>query len=425
MIFPISNQPLGFSPSRLQGCLCPEPSECLLIDTTDPISVQFVYEPCLSDQLLASPNFEDSSDWLGPTWTISTGSACLQGVSPFSPLTELSFTPTNAAIYRVIVTFAPEDCLAVTCPPPQMRVTFGGALDEQITSAGEYTWTVQTFSPAPLTFLPLDTDRGRGCVQRAEIYEITPELLVEARQNGSTVADMAWSISTMGNFVFEEDRVTITFDLTDLTDDGDPVEFEGCYTFRVTDTCHGYDGETQSQYESQCVAIADYTDCTLVLKACNSGDGIGFVGNFEPQMRVRAKLVRPVYEYTVKEERFSNGRINRYYADRQRVMELRIDRTGEYGHEFLSTLSLYDHVYIGTQEYSVEADGYEPGYADVWESYGGILLKVRPAQELARKVRCEEDQGGCAPPPNYWVQGTGPNTNYVLQSANGERILLY
>jgi hypothetical protein len=34
-----------------------------------------------------------------------------------------------------------------------------------------------------------------------------------------------------------------------------------------------------------------------------------------------------------------------------------------------------------------------------------------------------EDNGGCKPPPNFLVQGSGPNENYVTQT-DGSLILI-
>lgn len=418
MISALPNQPLSFTDTRLQGCLCDQPEECLMVDFTDTISTQFVYAECLSAQLLASPNFEDPADWFGPTWDIQADhNACLEGVPPFGPLLEMSFDPIPGSLYIIRVLFTD-----VTGPTLSsgLRLQFGGVLNEIITGTmvGEQTYTVTAVSGQHLIISSYLS--GTGCLAYAEVYESTPQLEVELLDaSGDPVGSFEWATSST-LFDFEEDRVTITFTATDFQVGGYPIEPEcGKFTIRVTDNCDG------SQHISQCVALEDYsTTCTIQLKACNSGDGVGFVGNFEPTMRVRSKLTRPVYEYTVREERLSNGRLDRYYADRRRTMELRIDRLGEKAHEFISTLPLWDHVYVGPEAYVVKADQYEPAYGDVYESYGGILLKVEPYQELARKVRCAEDDGGCAPPPNYLVQFTGPNDDYVLQE-DGSRILIY
>jgi hypothetical protein len=151
---------------------------------------------------------------------------------------------------------------------------------------------------------------------------------------------------------------------------------------------------------------------------------LGFKGGFRPQIRVPADLKRPKFSYEFGQEKTSKGRLNRYYAERTRTMELRIGRVGEFTHNFLSTLPLWDHVYIGQDPWVITSESYEPDYADVYAATGGVILEVQPYEEDAKKVRCDEDDGGCSPPPNYWVQGTGPNEDYIIQEETGERILI-
>ena len=151
---------------------------------------------------------------------------------------------------------------------------------------------------------------------------------------------------------------------------------------------------------------------------------MGLPGSFTPRLRVEGKVVRLRGEYDVSEERRSNGRWNRHYADLQLKYELRIDLQNERTLQYLAALPLFDHFYVEQQEYSIDAEPFEPTYEDVFDAVGGLILNIRPKQELIRNVRCDaENLAGCPPPPNYLVQGTGPNTDYILTQA-GDRILL-
>ena len=152
----------------------------------------------------------------------------------------------------------------------------------------------------------------------------------------------------------------------------------------------------------------------MLLSACSSSDvGNIYFTNYTHSIRVYSKLVRPVFEYEEQRQRLSDGTIDIFYADRQRVLELRLGRLAWWAHDVLSSFAVQDHFYVGVDEYAIDPDGFEPAYGDVWDDQGDVLVKVRPKAELMRKVRCEEDDGGCAPPPNYLVQGTGPNENWV------------
>lgn len=399
----IPNQPIAFDDTRLMGCLCDDPTEALLALPTDTLTFQVEYEGCLSGQLLGSPNFEDPADWRGIGWSIATGAACNSSTDTF--LSDNSFNPTPGNVYTLVFTVS-----TVTAGyGGVIFINFGGVSFTSPAAIGTYTYTITATGTGPLEFAAPSVVVG-FCLSNAQLYEFAPDFTVELLNPDDSVAETFDYASNPERFDFDGEHLTVSIPLSDI----DPAV--GCYRIRITNGCD------DSQLTSQLVNINDHA-CTIQVTACNNGNNIGF-NDFQPTMRLLAKLVRSNFTYNIGEERWSNGYINRYYADRRRNMELRIERLGEYGHNFVSTLPLYDHVYLDGAEYVVSAEGYEPAYNDVWDSTAGIILKVEPKQELARKVLCGEDDGGCAPPPNYLVQFTGPNSDYVLQSENGDRILL-
>ncbi|WP_206689947.1 hypothetical protein, partial [Streptococcus pseudopneumoniae] len=64
-----------------------------------------------------------------------------------------------------------------------------------------------------------------------------------------------------------------------------------CFTVEVYDPCD------TATFTSQQFVFTD-EECTLQVKGCNAGPGMGFGAGFAPIMRLRAKLTRPTYEYT-------------------------------------------------------------------------------------------------------------------------------
>lgn len=401
----IPNQPIAFQDSRILGCSCFDPDEVLLASSTDTLSFQVQWVGCLGDEQLDSPSFESAGDWLASNWNISTGHACATS-SGSDYLQEASFNPTAGHVYFVRITV--ESMVNGDARDSGLDVTFGGALSETITSSGTFAYITISTSTAPLVFQRTHTDVD-VCLAMAEVYEMTPDLTVDLLQGASVIETFDYD-SNPERFSLNNGYLTVSLPFSEIEPD------DGCYNIRITDGCD------ETTLTSQLVNIGSHS-CTLVITACNASDSMGFSG-FVASMRVIAKVTHPTFEYDVQEERLSNGFINRYYADRRRKMELRIDRLGEFGHDFISTLPLYDHVYIEDAEYVVSADGYAPGYGDVYDAFGGIILQIEPKQELARKVLCGEDDGGCAPPPNYWVENTGPNSDYILQEENLDRILL-
>lgn len=416
MITALDNQPISFQDTFLRGCLQDDPDECALIAVGDEVTLQFGYEPCLGDQLLASPNFEDAADWSGSTWSILPGNACFAGDATLpTSLTEGSLTPTVGSIYLVRMTIG--NYHGGMNRNATFIVQFAGGLNTTVTvpiaSPRDFQWIVTATGTAPLTISPTGPG-SKGCVLKAEVYDLNPDISVFVMDGPTQVGTFDFAGSPQLFSVLDE-KIVISFGFSDF--DTSPIDF-GCYTFVVVDNCD------DTSLESMCIAYGEHP-CTLVLSACNAEavDGGRSGQGLRLSKRVVAALTHPTYAYVVSQDRRSNGYIDRHYADRRRGMELRIDGLGEMGHRFVSSLALYDHVYVDREEYVVNAEDYEPLYGDVWEARGSILLKCEPKQELARKVRCGPDEGGCQPPPNYLVTGLGPNENYLLQE-DGFKILI-
>jgi len=407
MIAPIPNQPVAFNTTLLQGCLCDAPERCLLALPTDTLQFQFGGVLCSGVlPLNDDTNFTSHTNWVAPAWSISNNRACVElSIATFiSSMTETSFIPTVGEAYVVEV--------VVESMSGTLDVSFGGVALGSLTSPGTHIFSCIAANTSPLSFTP-DGYPISGCLSIAAIYEANTDITVELfNLSDDTLVETFDYASNPERYAFDRDHFTITYPLSEGYD------LNGCYYIVVTDECDGV------ELQSQCINVADHA-CTILVTACNTGDAGGiYFGDYTHSMRVYGKLVRPTYEYTERTNRLSNGYLDRYYVDRQRILELRIDRLDWRGHDFISTLSIQDHVYLGQTEYAVDPEAYEPVYGDVFDDQGGILLKVRPKQELVRKVRCSDDDANCAPPPNYWVENTGPNEDYILQEDNADRILL-
>lgn len=405
-IIPIPNQPVSFVPTMLDGCLCTDPEDVLLVEPNDTIQFQFTVDPCLGDQLLASPNFEDADDWVNGGFDIHLGGAC--PVQENGTLKEDSFTPVIGTTYYLIIN--------TSGGIGNFTGYFAGTSFGPIPPNAQYLFIIVATTIEPLfIYAPGRIAADQACIEQVRLYEYGSDILVElVNSDGDVVADFDQD-EHPERFRYDRDSVTVTFPLADVP------YLAGCgYQLVVTDRCD------DTGVQSQSINVVDGS-CSLLFTVCNTTDFGGFYldsSEFAPQIRVIARLTNPQYEYTEGIERLSNGRINRYYADRRRKMLLKIDRVGESAHRFLSTIPNWDHFYIGQQEYVMGADEYVPGYQDIWEAYGGVIRTVEPREELFRKVRCTEENAGCTPPPNYHVQGTGPNTDYIVQEQSRDRFLI-
>lgn len=410
----IPNQPITLNDTRLQGCVCEGPERCLLALPDDTLQVQLAGTLCDdAPELLGNPGFTSSADWVYGPWTGGGGNACIaasqaSGAPPLK-LVETSFTPTPGSVYVVYFQVS-------TYTQGSLLVTFGGQTVATVSGDGDYSFVVAATSGASLIFQNASTTLDL-CLDYASVKELNTDITVSLLTDPGEVVTATFDFTTFPDrFAYDRDHVTVDVPLATLVA-GYPVP-DGCYTLRIESECDDI------QLNSQCISIADHA-CTLLLSACSSSDvGNIYFTNYTHSIRVYSKLVRPVFEYEEQRQRLSDGTIDIFYADRQRVLELRLGRLAWWAHDVLSSFAVQDHFYVGVDEYAIDPDGFEPAYGDVWDDQGDVLVKVRPKAELMRKVRCEEDDGGCSPPPNYLVQGTGPNENWVLQSTTNERILI-
>lgn len=380
MIEAIPNQPIAFDDSRLRGCCSIDPEDCLLVDNEDTLTWQVIATRCEDDdQVIGDPGFDTGTDWDAEDgWLISDGKAC-RTVGPFgdilgNTLTETGYEAIPGTLYEIYVLV--DSSTART----GVSVYFGGMFLGNLTAAGEYTFYVTATSTAGLSFIANLSAGESICIEAALVWVRTMDFTIEFVDQSGTVVETVTYADDIATMTLFEDRLTVALDLTN--DDLDIPD--GCYTIQFTDGCD------ETVLISQCVNIGSH-DCTIVLSACGNSNVLGFKDSFSPQMRVVADLKRPTFEYEFGEERLSSGILNRYYAERTRTMELRVSRVGEFAHNFLSGLPLWDHFYIAGEEYVITSNTYEPGYEDVYSATGAVLLNVTPYQEDARKVRCEED----------------------------------
>lgn len=379
MIEALPNQPIAFDDSRLRGCCSIDPEDCLLVDPADTLSFQVKATRCEDDaQVIGDPGFDSGTDWDTEGWVIAGGKACktrgLFGDALGNTLTETGYAAIPGTLYEVYILV--DSSTART----GVAVFFGGMFLGNISTAGAYTFYVTATSTAGLTFTDQLNPGESICIEAALVWVRTMDFTIEFVDQSNSVVETITYADDIATMTLFEDRLTVTLDLTN--EDLDIPD--GCYTIQFTDGCE------DTILTSQCVNIGSH-DCTVILSTCGSSEVMGFKDGFSPQMRVVADLKRPTFEYEYGEERLSNGRLNRFYAERTRTMELRIGRVGEFAHNFLSSLPLWDHFFIGDDEYVVTSNTYEPGYEDVYSATGAVLLNVTPYEGDARKVRCVED----------------------------------
>jgi hypothetical protein len=145
------------------------------------------------------------------------------------------------------------------------------------------------------------------------------------------------------------------------------------------------------------IKIGSY-ECTHVVKSYCDKDALGFKfcnSTFVPQIRLSSKLVRASYQTTRESFEDSAGNKNTIYFKRRRSKNFRVDpAVAEYVHDYLSTLSGYDHMFIDNHEYFVDDDEYQVSYPSRNDIEAIVSINVSEKVQLTENKNCGSD---CTP----------------------------
>lgn len=375
MIRPVGNQPISFVDSLVRGC-CTEEMPSYLA-TNDEVRFQVEYTQCGDAENLVSSQFSNW-DYEPFTWRLNDAGACINENSTGSTISYPSFAPVEGTPYRLV--FDAVNLIGL------FRVTVGG-LEFFISGDSGYDLFFIAQNTDPIEISPY-TAESSGCLQNGVyIYELDGDFgIVIKDPEGATLWDADYA-GDPGYFSFVNGGLNVAFPMA-ITN----IDVGQCFTIEITDNC-----DETTLYSQQFKAV-DPNDCTYIaIRACNDQDTSDFAVPFAPRIRIPASMSYPKFTHEVAEERYSNGRWMRSFADRQRELTVGTGILNEHDHNYLSGLPEWSHTYVEDQEVFVVADSYEVGYADVYSASGGVRFQVRPKQELFRNVQCVAERDGCDP----------------------------
>jgi hypothetical protein len=396
MLGTIPNQPISFVPSPII-VECPDKRLPMIASPEDTLRFQVLVEPAAGTYSGAARDWDTGSDWAGPgPWTSTIGGGvCAPSASPGSyiePIASTSF-PTVGSTYSLEI-----DVVSIT---GLVQLTMGGQT-VILSMPGLQTVTI-TAATTDGPRITLVNTSSRVCLNRIKLYDIlTSEgelgcgVLVEIMDAATNEPIAEISTST------RPELFTLVGGILGVSIPLDDYSLPDCIYLRASSSCD----DPPLYLCSQPIAVGDECKGTVVVRACLDHDALGFAAPAVFDVRLHASLVRPRWENDASDERWSDGTIHRYYADRQRIMDLLIRPIDETLHPFIATLWMFDHVYIDGTEYVVDADGGEPAYGDQTGT-AAVQLAVRPKRELLRRVSCDAPGDGCA--PSAGVPCTAPN----------------
>ena len=368
----IPNQPVNFLGTDLIAS-CPDRQVPLYFKDGDNIVFQFGAGRCEGQEPVTLP--------LGNDWVINNegwvfdgnGGACglVNNGTNYIELDTFFTTPGTFYEVEINVTSVSGD---------GVFVSFGG-FQRVVNSPGVHRFVgeaIGTLSP----HITLVSDNSAICIASFAMYVAGQNWSVVAME-GETEVDTFTVSSNPEYFTIGPDTVTaiIPVGAVDST----------CFVLEIRDTCEG----SEEVLCSQTMKVDDCKNLMLV-RVCMDEPALGFDAGYF-QARLELVLVRPTWTYEVAEQRLSNGRILRTYVDRQEQWELRIATQSQWMHPWIAAWPLFDHLYIGNKEWSVDAEQYTPNYGDSQTGTGSVTLVVRPKEELVRRVRCAEEGEGCNP----------------------------
>lgn len=409
MIAPIPNQPVNFLASSL-FVACRDKRLPLIYKDDDEVRFQVSLRApsggyTYSDTSLIR-DWDPGTDWGGPgSWVgLIDGGVC--AIAPaaggyIEPITSV-LSPIVGAVYQVTI-----DVTSITS-----TATFSmGGQSVPISMPGLQTITI-TAATTDGPRITLDNPASRICVLRVRVYasietSVDPEdagcvVTVEVVDAATDEALASWTpVNRPEIFEISGNVMSIVVPMADVPDIGSG----SCLFIRMTDSCDDGSGPLCSQ------PISIDNDCadTMLIRACLDHDAMGFAAPGIFQARLKASLVRPRWDVDASEERWSDGTINRYFVDRQRIMDLMVQPVDESLMPFITALCMFDHVYLDGAEYVLDTDSTSPAYGEQTGT-AAIQIEVRPKREMLRRVACDVMGDGCAPstdpqcpPPNVQI----------------------
>ena len=156
------------------------------------------------------------------------------------------------------------------------------------------------------------------------------------------------------------------------------------------------DGYSEEQSCSQCYKLREIYPCTILLKAANDDDafGLNYSGftTFYQNVRLLARVWKPLYPEERVNFRNSTGRDKIQYFDSQKNYTFSIEQMPEYMHNAIRALLGHDNVSI------IDADGVETfyeknegDYDPVWRNsslLAPVEVEITPIDDICRNQKC-------------------------------------
>ena len=212
--------------------------------------------------------------------------------------------------------------------------------------------------------------------QNAIIYDIKFEEMcydhrIRVSYPDGSLASIWYDSSSPSNPIqYYKDRMIWCFDWNTLESaetPGAPLSSD-CYAITIDDNCTG--GLETTSYTIVNYKATGSHECSVMVEGTNQGYAFGFFFNepgvnvfFRLKQRLRLLQFNPLYPVKTEQYTFSNGTMNRTYAESGKVRTAWFDYVDEPTHDVIRLQLLSETLLIGNQPFFCVAEDYEPEWA--------------------------------------------------------------
>lgn len=320
----------------------------------------------------------DSLPFGYPSWNYTFDLPTLQGkfcsITDFGQLTNTTAYTTDGNYHRVNLTIT-------DCTQGGLEVTIGGTYIGTTSGNGEFKF-YGVPNDASGELILTKTGDFDGCVNYVTVDDfgfLDPAFLSTAVYRLQVANPSGLAQSDEIEFTLYDDRITWCFNVSELTNGGNPIELSCDINYKLLLTADCGEGATEYTSITTLRYNPDSWDCTFVVEAYSDGYNLGFYFGattapvFKLVQRLRILQFAPKYPTTSEEYLFSSGEWSRSFAQRGKIRTAWFDYVDEATHDVISTQIICDVLTIDGDVYYCPVKDYEPE----WDEHRYNLAQSR------------------------------------------------
>lgn len=334
--------------------------------------------------------WEDTLSFGYPSWTFTFDIDTLNG--KFCSLDQNGGNLINSTAYITDGNYHRVNLRITECTQGGLEVVLGGTYLGTTEGNGEFIF-YGTPTDASGELILVKTGLFDGCIDYVTVDDygfVDPAFITSAAFKLQVANSSGLAESDEIPFEVFDDRITWCFDVSELTNGGNPIELscDIVYTLLLTSECpetgiETFTSETTFRYDP------DGWDCTQVVEGYSDGYAFGFYFGattapfFKLTQRLRVLRFAPRYPSSGEEYLYSDGVFSRSFAQRGKIRTMWFDYVDEPTHDAISTTILCDVLTVNGNVCFCPVKDYEPEWDEhrynLAQSKVDVILVDEPA----------------------------------------------